>query len=123
MNTINSITIVGEIDEDGVTRKTVDSKTEKNVRIAEFRISGIGLRITAFGNERADAVPDEGVVVVQGFVSTRHYEYNGDWRSSTEIKATSVQFVAGGEIEDEEEPEEMTPTPAAKPAHDDDLGF
>lgn len=97
MNTINGVWLVGEVER--VERKSGVGKNNDDV--AEFYLAGCGLRITAFGKQKADQVPDAGTVAVSGYLSTRTYEYEGKERTSTDIRANVVQAVTAG---DEEEP-------------------
>lgn len=86
MNTVNQVVIVGEVE-------SVERKVIKEKNVAEFRVAGIGMRISAW-EAKADAVPDSGVVVVTGYLSTRQYEYEGKQREATDIRALSVQAIA-----------------------------
>lgn len=90
MQTISVVTVIGEL-EGTPERKAIDTRNGQR-KVTEFRVAGCGLRIAAW-EERADAVPDEGIVLVQGYLSTRTYEYQGQERTSTDIRATNVQLV------------------------------
>lgn len=96
MNTINGVWLVGEVE--SVERKSDVGRNHD--RVAEFRLAGCGLRITAWG-DKADQVPDSGVVAVSGYLSTRTYEYEGKERTSTDIRANVVTAVDPG-IDDAE---------------------
>lgn len=86
MNTINNVQIIGQI-EGTPERKTVNDKA-----LTEFRIAGIGLRISAW-EQRAAQVPNAGLVIVNGYLRTRTYQYEGSDRTATEITATSIQVI------------------------------
>lgn len=88
MNTTSKVLIIGEIDGEPV-RKTVKEKP-----LTEFAVKEIGLRISAW-EARAAQVPASGIVIVEGYLSTRHYQYEGADRTSVEIRATSVQAIDG----------------------------
>ena len=93
MNTITSVTAVGEIER-------VERKTIKDKSVAEFYLVGCGLRISAW-EAKADAVPDAGVVAVTGYINTRTYEYEGKERTATDIRATNVQAVTAADDDSE----------------------
>lgn len=84
MDTTTLATVIGEI-EGEVARKTVNEKA-----LAEFRVKGLALRISAWEG-RAQATPDAGAVVVSGYFRTRTYIHNGEDRQTTEIIATNIQ--------------------------------
>lgn len=88
MKTITSIQIVGEID------GTPDRKTVKDKPLTEFRIAGVGLRCTAW-EARSAEVPNSGTVIVNGYLNTRNYEYEGKQREAVEIRVQSIQVIAG----------------------------
>ena len=85
MNTISNVQIIGEIE-------SVERKTIKDKPLTEFRIAGVGLRISAW-EARAAQVPDSGLVIVNGYLATRQYEYEGKPRESTDIRCTSIQVI------------------------------
>lgn len=97
MNTITSVTLVGEVER--VERKSDIGKNHD--KVAEFYLAGCGLRITAFGEQKADQVPDAGVVAIVGYLNTRTYEYEGKERTSTDIRATSITAVAAADDDSE----------------------
>ena len=84
--TVTQITVVGAITGE-VTRKTVKDKA-----LAEFYVEDCGLRISAW-EKRAEDVPEEGIVVVTGYLSTRSYEYEGKQRQSTDIRAMTITTI------------------------------
>ena len=86
MNTISTVQVIGEIE-------SVERKTVKGKPVTEFRIRDLGLRISAW-EARAAQVPDTGIVIVNGYLSTRSYTYEGSQRETTEIRATAVQAIA-----------------------------
>jgi single-stranded DNA-binding protein len=85
VNPITNVQIIGTIE--SVERKRVNEKA-----LAEFRIEGVGLRISAW-EQRADQVPDHGIVIVNGYLRTRSYTYEGAERTATEITANSIQVI------------------------------
>ena len=87
MNTITNVQIIGR-----VAAGTVEHKVIKEKDLAEFRIEGVGLRISAW-EKNAALVPEDGLVVVNGYLSTRQYEYEGKTRESTDIRCTSIQVI------------------------------
>lgn len=93
MNLMSSVVLVGDIE--NVARKTVNDK-----HVAEFYLAGCGLRISAW-EKRAEDVPESGVVAVTGYISTRTYQYEGKDRTSTDIRALTVQAVSVGLDSDE----------------------
>lgn len=97
MNTISTVQLIGTIDGEPV-RKTVGDKP-----LTEFRIEGIGLRINAW-RDNAAQVPNAGIVIVNGYLSTRSYTHEGAQRQSTEIIAQSVQVLDAGPSIDTSEP-------------------
>jgi single-stranded DNA-binding protein len=91
VKTITNVQIIGEIAGEP-DRKTVNVKgTDKAV--TEFRIAGVGLRIAAW-EARASEVPDSGIVIVNGYLNTRTYTYEGKDREATDIRCTSIQAIA-----------------------------
>jgi hypothetical protein len=84
---IARVVLVGEI-EGEITRKTVNESA-----LAEFRIAGVGLRISAW-KDLAARVPASGLVAVEGALRTRTYQYEGKDRESVEITASSVTVIA-----------------------------
>jgi hypothetical protein len=88
VNTISQVVLVGEVE-------SLERKVVKEKNVCEFRLRGLGLRISAW-EARADAVPGSGIVAVTGYLSTRTYEYEGKQRESTEIRAMQVQAVEPG---------------------------
>lgn len=126
MKTITRVFLIGEVDEDGVDRRTVDTKTGK-AKVAEFKLEGCGMKITAFGDERAEAVTDEGVLIIEGYIATRQYEYprdSGEWRTAVEIKATSIQSFDGETLTEAQAPAPAPaePKPASQPKSEYDKG-
>ena len=87
MKTTSILTILGDIAGE-VSRKTINDK-----KLAEFYVTDIPLRISAW-EARADAVPESGSVIVQGYLRSRSYKYEGNDRTATEITATQVQVIA-----------------------------
>jgi single-stranded DNA-binding protein len=90
VNTISNVQIIGQI-AGTPERKTVTVKGEGKA-VTEFRVAGIGLRIAAWERNAAQ-VPDAGLVIVNGYLSTRQYEYEGKTRESTDIRCTSIQVI------------------------------
>lgn len=95
MQTISQVVIVGEVER--VERKSDVGRNHD--KVAEFYVAGLGLRITAWG-DKADQVPDSGLVAVTGYLNTRTYEYEGKDRTSTDIRALTVQAIAAADEED-----------------------
>ena len=95
MKTTTILTILGDIAGE-VSRKTVNDK-----KLAEFTIEDIPLRISAWEG-RADAVPESGAIVVQGYLRSRHYQYEGKDRTAVEITATQVQALDPAPPSDED---------------------
>lgn len=91
MKPVSKVVLVGEI-EGEVDHKTVTTRRGE-AAVAEFYLDGIGLRISAW-DKIAEAVPEDGIVVVEGYLNTRHYEYENKPRTSTDIRATNVQAIA-----------------------------
>ena len=87
MNTITNVQIIGDI-------AAVERKTVKDKALTEFRIAGVGLRCSAW-EAKAAQVPDSGVVIVNGYLSTRTYTYENKERETTEIRVTSIQAIDG----------------------------
>lgn len=87
MNPITNVQIIGDI-------ATVERKTVNNKALTEFRIAGVGLRCSAW-EARAAQVPDSGIVIVNGYLATRTYKYEGADRESTDIRVTSIQAIDG----------------------------
>lgn len=97
MNTITTVQLIGMIDGEPV-RKTVNDKP-----LTEFRLEGIGLRISAW-RDHAAAVPNAGIVIVNGYLNTRSYKVDGADRTTTEVIAQSVQVLDAGPTIDSSEP-------------------
>lgn len=99
MKTITTVQLIGNID------GTPERKTVGDKPLTEFRIDGIGLRISAW-RDHAAAVPNSGIVIVNGYLSTRSYTHtaSGEQRQSTEIIAQSVQVLDAGPAIDSSEP-------------------
>jgi hypothetical protein len=89
VNTLSVVTVIGDID------GPVERKVVKEKKLAEFKVSGIALRISAWEG-RADQVPDAGRIVLQGYLLTRTYQYEGKERQSTDIRVTNVQPLDSG---------------------------
>lgn len=86
MKTTTLVTVIGTI-AGKPERKKVNDKS-----VVDFRVEELGLRISAW-EARADAVPDAGVIVVSGYLSTRTYMRGEEERVTTEIRATNIQVL------------------------------
>lgn len=93
MNTIARVMIAGNL-ADAPQRKTVNNKA-----LAEFQIADCGLRISAWA-ELAAQVPESGALLIEGKLATRTYPYQGQTRTTTEIRASSVTLLDGGSDDD-----------------------
>jgi hypothetical protein len=93
VNAITNVQIIGDIDPDSIEHKTIKDKA-----LTEFRIAGVGLRISAW-EARAAQVPASGIVIVNGYLNTRTYEYEGKQRESTDIRCTSIQAITTADSE------------------------
>ncbi len=97
MNTISTVQLIGAIDGEPI-RKTVNDKP-----LTEFRLEGVGLRISAW-RDHAAAVPNEGIVIVNGYLNTRSYKVDFADPQTTEIIAQSVQVLDAGPAVDPDLP-------------------
>ena len=93
MKTTSSVLVIGQIVPESVARKTVNDKA-----LTEFQVEDCGLRISAW-EARAAAVPNSGIVIVNGYLATRTYQYEGKDRTSTDIRATSIQVIEGTAVD------------------------
>lgn len=76
--------IVGQVSE-------VEQKTVSGSALAEFRLDGFGLRISAW-KDLAAKVPAVGsTVMVEGKLASRSYTVDNKPRQSTEITASSIE--------------------------------
>ena len=96
MNAIARTVIIGTIE--SRERKIIN---EKN--LCEFYVAGVGLKISAWGDIATK--PEVGKpVVVEGSLRTRSYEYEGKQRQSTEIVASSIEFIEAAAADDDDLP-------------------
>ena len=88
--------VIGEIE-------SRDRKMVNDKKLAEFRVTGLGLRINAWG-DLADKVPEDGLVMVEGALKSRTYQNKENQeRVSTEITASSVEVIDAAEAADDDD--------------------
>jgi hypothetical protein len=83
-----------------------EQKKVNDKDLAEFYVTGLGLKIGAWGDLAAKVPGPGALVLIEGRIRTRSYQYEGKDRTSTEIVASSI--------------ENLSPADAIP---DDDLGF
>lgn len=84
--TVARVVIVGQI------AGEIATKTVNESALAEFHVEGVGLRINAW-KDLAAKVPASGLVIVEGALRTRTYQYEGKDRESVEITASSITVI------------------------------